>query len=110
VDQHHFQRRQEAAIQFIPRLEAQAILPGQSAQQNSFWLVLLLLPNSQLAIEAIRKVGFDATNITTSLKCFGETSSQSSSRYSMKRIKEYFQISPSLTDHPKSTLGTTCGT
>jgi dTDP-4-amino-4,6-dideoxygalactose transaminase len=76
VDQHHFQRRQEAAIQFITRLKAQAMLPGQSARQNSYWLVPLLMPDSQLAIQAIRQLGFDATNITTSLKSFSETSSQ----------------------------------
>jgi dTDP-4-amino-4,6-dideoxygalactose transaminase len=95
VDEDHFQRRQAAAIQFISQLEDQAMRPGQSARQNSFWLVPLLMPDSQLAIQAIRQVGFDATNITTSLKSFGETSSQAQQ---LIEHVVYLQIDPNWSE------------
>jgi perosamine synthetase len=105
LDKAHFQRRQDAALSFIAQLNLQTMLPGQFAQYHSYWLVPLLMADSQLAINKIRKNGFDATNITTSLKCFGETST-----YAKQLIQQvvYLLIDPNWSrEEPKRLAATT---
>ncbi|PSB57287.1 DegT/DnrJ/EryC1/StrS family aminotransferase [Chamaesiphon polymorphus] len=93
LDLSRFDRRQQAARNFLNLLDRSNLHPGNKATQHSYWVVPIMTENPQLLMHRLRASGFDPTMGATSLKPIGSGTSQAER---LINSVLYLPISPAL--------------
>ncbi|AFY95474.1 DegT/DnrJ/EryC1/StrS family aminotransferase [Chamaesiphon minutus] len=71
LDLSRFDRRQQAARNFLTLWERSNFYPGYKATRHSYWVMPIMTKDPQLLMHRLRAAGFDPTTGATSLKAIG---------------------------------------
>lgn len=74
LDSIYYDRRSQVASDFLNLLKNLVAIPGKGAVRHSYWVVPLMMENSEMLMQKLRKAGFDSTTGTTSLKSLAKES------------------------------------
>ncbi|PZV12528.1 MAG: cell wall biogenesis protein [Pseudanabaena sp.] len=74
LDSSYYDRRSQIASDFLNLLKNFVASPGTDVMRHSYWVVPLMIENSETLMQKLRKAGFDSTTGTTSLKSLAKES------------------------------------
>jgi dTDP-4-amino-4,6-dideoxygalactose transaminase len=74
LDSSYYDRRSQIASDFLNLLQNFVASPGKDVMRHSYWVVPLMIENSETLMQKLRKAGFDSTTGTTSLKSLAKES------------------------------------